>query len=161
MRKKLIIKEFLIIPVILVILILFVSGLHIFIHGRVSEVFFPTTHTIFSTVRMFFTALLLLIFLEYFISFEVPNNLLFARMISLLVMFGIIIGLSYYYYSKFTVYNEFVFLYMYFLSIYPAQIVSYNLQRINRIRYNTLAGVIIIALTSFTITYLTLTNTIY
>ena len=85
-RVKLILKEFLFVPCLLFIIILMFSKTN----------YFESEIEVFNGVKIIFSSVLLLVLLESFLMFDLPNNLVFSRTITSIVMMISFFLLSYF-----------------------------------------------------------------
>lgn len=85
-RVKLILKEFLFVPCLLFIIILMFSKSN----------YFESEIEAFNGVKIIFSSVLLLVLLESFLMFDLPNNLIFSRTITAIIMMISFFLLSYF-----------------------------------------------------------------
>lgn len=71
---KLLLKEFLFVPILLFILILLISKFNVFYKGK-----------LLNCLCLLFSSTMFLVLLEMFLMFDVPKNLLFSRLVGVLV----------------------------------------------------------------------------
>jgi hypothetical protein len=87
-------REFILIPIILLIFTFLVSDAYGFVYGKLASVLFPTDNSPLQISKIYFTATFGFMILEYFISSRMPNNYFFSRMLGMLTMMILVLLFS-------------------------------------------------------------------
>lgn len=132
---KLLLKEFLFVPSLLIILILLISKINIFRSEKIINYF-----------CLIFTSTILLILLEVFLMFDVPNNLLFCRLIG-----GIFSSLCFFLLFNFL--KNINLLILVIISIYLGQGLSYLIKRFFSFKRSGLISIIALIIISFVLAF--------
>lgn len=151
-KKSRLINEILFIGVILYILILTAQSLRIV---GVSNLL-PNKKTIFEILKNYFFAISLLMIIEYFIAFDLPNNYILSRVFGVFVMSTITLVI-FNIYSKTWVFNNIIAInIVYFISIIAGSIATYFIQgiKLNRSLLVGIANYIVIATLFVVLTFI-------
>ncbi len=140
-KVKLVLKEFLFIPCLLLVLTL------LFSRQKVMD-FYENSLSAFSGAKLIFISVLTLIALESFLMFDVPKNLLFSRTISCIVMIGLFI--------LFTQFLNALSFYLLIISFIVGGIINYLLQRFVKFKgsnFLSIAFLLVMVVATITLTY--------
>lgn len=151
-KKSRLINEILFIGVILYILILTAQSLRIV---GVSNLL-PNKITIFEILKNYFFAISLLMIIEYFIAFDLPNNYILSRVFGVFVMSTMTLVI-FNIYSKTWVFNNIIAInIVYFISIIAGSIATYFIQgiKLNRSLLIGIANYIVIATLFVVLTFI-------
>ena len=151
-KKSRLINEILFIGVILYILILTAQSLRIV---GVSNLL-PNKITIFEILKNYFFAISLLMIIEYFISFDLPNNYILSRVFGVFIMSTMTLVI-FNIYSKTWVFNNIIAInIVYFISIIAGSIATYFIQgiKLNRSLLIGIANYIVIATLFVVLTFI-------
>ncbi|MFA7434790.1 MAG: hypothetical protein WC006_00310 [Bacilli bacterium] len=151
-KKSRLINEILFIGVILYILILTVQSLRIVGASNL----LPNKITIFEILKNYFFAISLLMIIEYFISFDLPNNYILSRVFGVFVMSTMTLVI-FNIYSKTWVFNNIIAInIVYFISIIAGSIATYFIQgiKLNRSLLIGIANYIVIATLFVVLTFI-------
>lgn len=132
---KLLLKEFLFVPSLLIILILLISKMNIFRSEEIINYF-----------CLIFASTILLIFLEEFLMFDVPNNLSFSR-------FCGVVASSLCFFLFFTFFKNINSLIWVIASIYLGQGLSYLFLRFVNFKRSGLISIIALIIVSFLLAF--------
>ena len=106
-----------------------------FFTGKIAKYFLPINNTILEFSKVFITSSLLMILFEYFIISNVPNNYLFSRMISIILML-----ISYFIIIK---YYQFNFIIL-FLIIILSTFLTFFIQKRSKLKGEGILGFLIL-----------------
>ncbi len=151
-KKSRLINEILFIGVILYILILTAQSLRIV---GVSNLL-PNKITIFEILKNYFFAISLLMIIEYFVAFDLPNNYILSRVFGVFVMSTMTLVI-FNIYSKTWVFNNIIAInIVYFISIIAGSIATYFIQgiKLNRSLLIGIANYIVIATLFVVLTFI-------
>lgn len=140
-------REFFFIPIILLIFTFIVSDAYGFIYGKFASILFPTDSSVAQISKMYITAVIGYMALEYFVLSTLPNNYLFSRMLGMISMMSLYIIFSTYYDLK-TINHLFIIL--------SGSLVSYMTQSIGEIKGQNYLGLFLLI---FAFSYLTVIST--
>lgn len=132
---KLLLKEFLFVPILLFCLIILFFKVNIFSEGKLINYF-----------CLIFTSTMSLILLEMFLMFDVPKNLLFSRLIGVLVSL-----LSFF--LLFSFFENINSLILITISIYLGQGLNYVFERFVNFKRSELVSVILLIIITFVLTF--------
>lgn len=132
---KLLLKEFLFVPILLFVLILLISKFNIFYKGKLLNCF-----------CLLFSSTMFLVLLEMFLMFDVPKNLLFSRLVGVLVS-------CLCFFLTFTFLKNINLLILMILSIYLGQGLNYIFERFVYFKRSELISVLIIIIITFILTF--------
>ena len=86
-----IIKEFIFVPIVLLIFGYLIYNAYGFVFGTIATIFLPTNNSLQQMAKIFTTSMLIFVILEYFISSNLPNNYFYSRMLGMLFMVSLYI----------------------------------------------------------------------
>lgn len=132
---KLLLKEFLFVPILLFGLIFLLFKANIFNEGKLINYF-----------CLIFTSTMSLILLEMFLMFDVPKNLLFSRLIGVVVS-----SLSFF--LLITFFKNVNSLILITISIYFGQVLTYVFERFVNFKRSELISVITLIIITFVLTF--------
>jgi len=132
--------------VIVLSLLLFLIAIAVRAGGRLIEtafnrVAFPANESIFENLKVYFTAVTVLIIGEYFARFDYPNNYLLSRIAGAVVMMAmtaVVLGV-YYFFARKNINTAFIYL-IYIISIFTGQYISFLFHQIKELRLGVLLG---------------------
>lgn len=132
---KLLLKEFLFVPILLFCLIILFFKVNIFSEGKLINYF-----------CLIFSSTMLLILLEMFLMFDVPKNLLFSRVVGVVVS-----SLSFF--LLFSFFENINSLILITISIYLGQGLNYVFERFVNFKRSELVSVILLIIITFVLTF--------
>lgn len=132
---KLLLKEFLFVPILLFCLIILFFKVNIFSEGKLINYF-----------CLIFSSTMLLILLEMFLMFDVPKNLLFSRVVG-------VVASSLSFFLFFSFFENINTLILITISIYLGQGLNYVLKRFVNFKRSELVSVILLIIITFVLTF--------
>lgn len=134
-RTKHKIKEILVFSSIIFILGIIIYFNSNYFNGLLGRLFFPKKNTVFEYSKVYFTSVSIVMFVEYFLVVQLPNNFFLSRSFSLLVMMIIsILGFALFIFLKLTINRTFFLIFLFCLSIILGQLLSYFIQTRQTVR---------------------------
>lgn len=129
MAKKHELREFVIIPLMIIVLMIGAFFLSDNVNGIIGDMFLPRNKSIIEQIKLVFTPFTIVIIIEYLLLYEMPNNYLFSRIISFITTSLLIIcfNLIYLFFTKeiiVMIYFPFFVIFIYF-----SQSISYLIQK--------------------------------
>lgn len=154
-NKKLILKEFVFVPLIIVTLIYFIAKMYTINQGFTSNLFFPKPNSMFNISKIIYTSIIVLTLIECFLMFDIPKNLILSRVLSIVIVILCFIGLNILYTYVFKYKSLFIYMIILLVSIYIGQVNVYLINKAKAIKYSLLYSIIIFSLLTITSIYLT------
>lgn len=127
-------REFILIPIVLLIFTFLFYNAYGFIYGDLAKVLFPTDDSPVQVAKIYFTGTIAYVILEYFISSRMPNNYFLSRMLGMLTMMSLFIIIYNFYQTS---------LFNHVIIILSGSFVSFITQGNEKIKYQTLYGFLI------------------